>query len=182
MISQIILRAFNILKFERNTYEEISKDRSSIYGSGIVIFLAGFVNVYLFKIFVLPTLPNQVPLTAIFFIWIFFNWYVFSNVMLKIVKLFGGSKHLENKKIAYSLIGFSNTAEIFKILIIFFPNFVVIISWSVLMLVIASQVVGIKQIYNLDKITSAVGVIILSYIAQLFIIAFLTIILIKLAY
>ena len=71
MISQIILRAFNILKFERNTYEEISKDSSSIYGSGIVIFLAGFVNVYLFKIFVLPTLPNQIPLTAIFFIWIF---------------------------------------------------------------------------------------------------------------
>ena len=102
--------------------------------------------------------------------------------MLKIVKLFGGSKNLENKKIAYSLIGFSNTAEILKILIIFFPNFIVIISWSILMLVIASQVVGIKQIYNLDKISSAVGVVIASYIAQLFIIAFLVIILIKLAY
>ena len=182
MISQIIYRAFNILKLEKNTYEEISNDSSSIYGSGVIIFLAGFVNVYLFKLFVLPTLPNQVPLTAIFFIWVFFNWYVFSNVMLKIVKLFGGSKQLENKKIAYSLIGFSNTAEIFKILIIFFPNFVVIISWSILMLVIASQVVGIKQIYNLDKITSAVGVVILSYIAQLFIVAFLVVILIKLAY
>ena len=182
MISQIIYRALNILKLEKNTYDEISKDSSSIYGSGVIIFLAGFVNVYLFKLFILPTLPNQVPLMAIFFIWIFFNWYVFSNVMLKIVKLFGGSKNLENKKIAYSLIGFSNTAEILKILTIFFPNFIVIISWSILMLVIASQVVGIKQIYNLDKISSAVGVVIASYIAQLFIIAFLVIILIKLAY
>ena len=102
--------------------------------------------------------------------------------MLKIVKLFGGSKNLESKKIAYSLIGFSNTAEILKILIIFFPNFIVIISWSILMLVIASQVVGIKQIYNLDKVTSAVGVVIASYVAQFFIISFLVVILIKLAY
>ena len=86
------------------------------------------------------------------------------------------------KKIAYSLIGFSNTAEILKILIIIFPNFIVIISWSILMLVIASQVVGIKQIYNLDKISTAVGIVIASYIAQLFIIAFLIIILITLAY
>ena len=102
--------------------------------------------------------------------------------MLKIVKLFGGSRNLENKKIAYSLIGFSNTAEILKILIILFPNFIVIISWSILMLVIASQVVGIKQIYNLDKITSAVGVVIAAYVAQFFIIGFLVVILIKLAY
>ena len=65
---------------------------------------------------------------------------------------------------------------------IFFPNFIVIISWSILMLVIASQVVGIKQIYNLDKITSAVGVVIASYVAQFFIIGFLVVILIKLAY
>jgi len=127
-------------------------------------------------------LPNDIPLTAILFIWIFFNWYVFSNIMLKIVRLFGGSRNLENKKIAYSLIGFSNTAEILKILIILFPNFIVIISWSILMLVIASQVVGIKQIYNLDKITSAVGVVIASYVAQFFIIGFLVVILIKLAY
>ena len=102
--------------------------------------------------------------------------------MLMIAKLFGGSQNLENKKIAYSLIGFSNTAEIFKILIIFFPNFIVLISWSVLMLVIASQVVGIKQIYNLNSILSAVGVVIVSYIAQFFIIGFLVVVLIKLAY
>ena len=182
MISQTIYRAFNILKLEKNTYEEISKDRSSIFGSGLIMTLAGFVNVYLFKLFILPTLPNEVPLTAVFLIWIFFNWYIFSNVMLRIVKLFGGSKNLKNKKIAYSLIGFSNTAEILKILIILFPNFIVIISWSILMLVIASQVVGIKQIYNLEKIGSAVGVVILSYVAQFFIIGFLVILLIKLAY
>ena len=182
MIFQTIYRALNILKLEKNTYEEISKDSSSIFGAGIIIFIAAFVNVYLFKLFILPTLPNDIPLTAILFIWIFFNWYVFSNIMLKIVKLFGGSRNLENKKIAYSLIGFSNTAEILKILIIFFPNFIVLISWSILMLVIASQVVGIKQIYNLNKIGSAVGVVIVSYIAQFFIIGFLVVFLIKLAY
>ena len=182
MILQTIHRAINILKLEKNTYEEISKDSSSIFGSGIIMFMAGLVNVYLFKLFILPTLPTEVPLMAIFIVWIFFNWYVFSNVMLKIVKLFGGSKNLEKKKIAFSLIGFSNTAEILKILIIMFPNFIVIISWSILMLVIASQVVGIKQIYNLDKVTSAVGVVIASYVAQFFIISFLVVILIKLAY
>ena len=181
MISKTIYRALNILKLEKNAYEEISKDSSSIYGSGIIIIIAAFVNVYLFKIFILPTLPNEVPLTAIFLIWIFFNWYIFSNVILKIVNLFGGSKNLKNKKIVYSLIGFSNTAEILKILIVFFPNLIVIISWSILMLVIASQVVGIKQIYNFDKIGSAVGVVIASYVAQFFIIGFLIVFLIKLA-
>lgn len=182
MIYQTLRRAFNILKLEKNTYEQISKDNLSIYGSGIIMIIAALVNVYLIKIFILPTLPNKVPLTAVFLIWIFFNWYVFSNVMLKIVQLFGGSKNLKNKKIAYSLIGFSNTAETLKILIIFFPSFIVIISWSILMLVIASQVVGIKQIYNFDKIGTAVGVVVVSYIAQFFIIGFLVVFLIKLAY
>ena len=39
-----------------------------------------------------------------------------------------------------------------------------------------------QQIYNLEKIGSAVGVVILSYVAQFFIIGFLVILLIKLAY
>ena len=182
MIIQTISLAVNILKLEKNAYKEISKDTSSIYGSGIVIIVAGLVNTYLYKIFILPTLPSKVPLSAIFFVWIFFNWYVFSNVMLVFAKAFGGLNNLKNKKIAYSLVGFSNTAEIFKILLVFFPSFIVIISWTILMLVIASQVVGIKQIYNFNKITSAVGVVIASYLAQLFIVAFLVIFLIKLAY
>ena len=182
MLLQTLNRALNILKLERNTYEEISKDKSSVFGSGVVILLAGLVNVYLFKAFILPTLPNDVPLIPIFLIWIFFNWYVFSNVILIIVKAIGGTQNLKNKRIVFSLVGFSNTAEIFKILIIFFPNFIVIISWSILMLVIASQVVGVKQIYKLDKISTAVGVIIASYIAQFFIIGLLVFILIKLAY
>ena len=182
MLFQTLNRAFNILKLEKNTYKEISKDNSSIFGSAIVILVAGIVNVYLFKLFILPTLPNDVPLIPIFLIWIFFNWYVFSNVILIIVKAIGGTQNLKNKRIAFSLVGFSNTAEIFKILIIFFPSLIVIISWSILMLVIASQVVGVKQIYNLDKISTAVGVIITSYIAQFFIIGFFVLILIKLAY
>jgi hypothetical protein len=182
MLLQTLNRALNILKLEKNTYEEISKDRSSVFGSGVVILLAGLVNVYLFKAFILPTLPNDAPLIPIFLIWIFFNWYVFSNVILIIVKAIGGTQNLKNKRIVFSLVGFSNTAEIFKILIIFFPNFIVIISWSILMLVIASQVVGVKQIYKLDKISTAVGVVIASYIAQFFIIGLLVFILIKLAY
>ena len=50
MFFQIILRAINILKLEKNAYKEISKDKSAIFGSGIVMFFAGLVNVYLFKI------------------------------------------------------------------------------------------------------------------------------------
>ena len=128
MLLQTLNRALNILKLEKNTYEEISKDRSSVFGSGVVILLAGLVNVYLFKAFILPTLPNDVPLIPIFLIWIFFNWYVFSNVMLVFAKAFGGLNNLKNKKIAYSLVGFSNTAEIFKILLVFFPSFIVILN------------------------------------------------------
>ena len=66
MISKTIHRAFNILKLEKNAYEEISRDSSSVYSSGIIIIIAAFVNVYMFKLFILPTLPNEVPLVAIF--------------------------------------------------------------------------------------------------------------------
>ena len=99
MIIQTISLAVNILKLEKNAYKEISKDTSSIYGSGIVIIVAGLVNTYLYKIFILPTLPSKVPLSAIFFVWIFFNWYVFSNVMLVFAKAFGGLNNLKNKKL-----------------------------------------------------------------------------------
>ena len=98
MLFQTLLRAINILKLEKNTYKEISKDSSSIIGSGIIILTAGLVNVYLFNLFILPKLPEKVPLSLIFLIWVFFNWYVFSNVMLMIVKAFGGSQNLNNKK------------------------------------------------------------------------------------
>ena len=50
MLLQTFYRAINILKLEKNTYKEISKDKSSFLGSAIVILFAGLVNVYLFKL------------------------------------------------------------------------------------------------------------------------------------
>ena len=182
MISKTLIRAFNILKFEKNTYQEIIQDKNSLFGSGSIIFLAALVNVGLFKLYLLPNLPNEVPLHFIFIIWIFFNWLVFSYVILFIIKLSGGNQNLGNKKIALTFIGFSNTAEILKVVIIFLPNFIVLISWGVLMLVIASQVVGVKQIYNLNSTLSAVGIVIGSYIAQFFLIGVIVFTLIKLSF
>ena len=127
MISQTLIRAFNILKFEKNTYQEIIQDKNSLFGSGSIIFLAALVNVGLFKLYLLPNLPNEVPLHFIFIIWIFFNWLVFSYVILFIIKLSGGNQNLGNKKIALTFIGFSNTAEILKVVIIFLPNFIFLI-------------------------------------------------------
>ena len=39
MLFQTFYRAINILKLEKNTYKEISKDKNSIYGSAAIIFL-----------------------------------------------------------------------------------------------------------------------------------------------
>ena len=50
------------------------------------------------------------------------------------------------------------------------------------MLVIASQVVGVKQIFKVKNTSTAVGVVIGSYIAQFFLIGIIVFILIKLAY
>ena len=182
MILQTLTRAINILKFEKNTYTEIMFNKSSIYGSFIIIILAALVNTGIFKIYLLPNLPNKVPLQYIFIIWIFFNWLVFSLIMLSMVKLFDGKQNLNDKKIALSFIGYSNTAEILKFLIILFPNFIVLVSWGVLMLVIASQVLGVKQIYKVHKTSTAIGVVIISYVAQFFLIGFIVFFLIKLAY
>ena len=82
------------------------------------------------------------------------------------------SKIIYNKNVALSLVGFSYTAEVLKILIIFSPNFIRVISWGALMLVLASQVIGVKEIYKIDKIWTSIGIVILSYITQiLFLIA-----------
>ena len=182
MIIRTIVRAFNILKFEKNTYLEISLDKNSVYGSGIIILTAALVNVNIFNIYVLPNLPIKVPLFYVFFMWIFFNWFIFSIVIQFVAKTIGAGKNFENKKIALSFIGFSNTAEILKVIIIFFPNFIVLISWGVLMLVLASQVLGAQQIYNLKSTSIAIGAVILAYITQFLIIGFIVLILIKLAY
>jgi len=186
MLIQTFLRAFSILKFEKNTYREISQDKFSIYQSGAIMILAGLINVLLFKLKVLPHLPpdlsGQVPLHYVFLVWIFFNWYLFALILAFVAGSNSVNQNLKDKKIAFSLVGFSNSAEILKILIIFLPNFIVIISWGALMLVIASQVVGVKQIYNLEKISTAIGCVILSYIIQIFLIALIIFILIKLAY
>ena len=175
-------RAINIIKFGKNTYHEIAQDKNSIYGAGIIIILAALVNVILFKTYLLPNLPNKVPLQYIFIVWIFFNWIIFPFVLLFIVKMTGGKQNLEDKKIVLSFVGFSNTAEILKIIIILLPNFIVLISWGALMLVIATQVLGVKQIYNLQSTALAAAVIIGSYFVQFFIIGIIVVTLIKLAY
>ena len=139
MLFQTIQRSVNIIKFDKNVYNEIIKDNSSLYGSGLIIVFSAIVNVSLFKIYLLPNLPNQVPLQYIFFMWIFFNWIVFSLVLLSIVKVIGGEENLDNKKIALSFIGFSNTAEILKLLIIFLPNFRFKIAESVIRCIIKAS-------------------------------------------
>ena len=50
------------------------------------------------------------------------------------------------------------------------------------MLVLASQVLGAQQIYNLKSTSIAIGAVILAYITQFLIIGFIVLILIKLAY
>tara|TARA_B100001057_G_scaffold495375_1_gene594258 strand:- start:554 stop:1102 length:549 start_codon:yes stop_codon:yes gene_type:complete len=182
MILQTINRAVNILKFEKSTYLEISSDKNSILGSGLIIVLAALVNLGLFQVYILPNLPTKIPPILILLVWIFFNWFIFSMIILKITKIIGGKQNINNKKIALSFIGFSNTAEILKIVIIFLPNFIVLISWAVLMLVIASQVLGVKQIYNLNSTAKAVAVILFSYLAQFLLIGFIVFFLIILAH
>mgnify|MGYP001240878245 CR=1 FL=1 len=182
MLIKTLQRALSIIKFEGNTYLEIENDKDSIYQSGIVIFLAALVNVLLFKIYILPTLPSKVPILLVLILWVFFNWFIFSIILSFIAKQNSSEISHKDKRTALCLVGFSNSAEILKILIIFFPNFIVFFSWGILMLVIASQALGVKQIYKLEKISTAIGCVILSYIILTLLIVISVILLIKLAY
>jgi len=170
VIVKTAIRAISILKFEKNTYKEISLDQSSIYGSGIIIILSSLANTSIFKIFVQPSVPLEIPFHYLFITWILFNWIVLPLIIVFIIKTFNehSLKFTNKNLVAISFIGYSNTAEILKILIILFPNFIVFISWSALMLVLASQALGVKQIYNIKSMASAIGVIIASYFILFF--------------
>ena len=49
------------------------------------------------------------------------------------------------------------------------------------MLVLASQIIGVKQIYKIEKISTSIGIVVLSYIIQIFSIIALFIFAFKLA-
>lgn len=171
MLDLTIKRAFKVLKLEKNSYREISKDPSAFFQSAIIIILAALLNIFLFNKYVNPRLPMEIPLAPLFFLWLFFNWYLFSRILNYLASIFyfrqSGKKVKHKVNVALGLVGFSYTAEILKILIIFSPNFIRVISWSALMLVAASQIIGVKEIYKIEKISTSIGVVILSYIVQI---------------
>tara|TARA_B110000881_G_C18569169_1_gene514579 strand:- start:217 stop:765 length:549 start_codon:yes stop_codon:yes gene_type:complete len=181
MLFKTLSRSLSVLKLDQNIYKEIKNDNSSIYQSIFIITIAGLINVFLFKIHIAPTLTTTVPLHYIFLVWIFFNWYLFSIILNFVANQNNDKTTIKEKKIALTLVGFSNSAEILKILIIFAPNFIILISWGALMLVLASQIIGVKQIYKIEKISTSIGIVVLSYIIQIFSIIALFIFAFKLA-
>ena len=167
MLKFTIIRAFKVFKLEKNAYKEIAKDSSSFFQSVIIIFAAALLNIYLFNKYVNPQLPTQIPLIPVFLTWILFNWYLFSKILNFVSIRFSEIKLKNNPNVALSLVGFSYTAEILKILIILSPNFIRVISWGALMLVLASQVIGVKEIYRIQKIWTSIGIVAISYIIQI---------------
>lgn len=168
MLNLTIIRAFRVLKLEKNSYKEIGKDSSAIFQSAIIIILAALLNVFLFNKFANPLLPKQIPLPPLFFVWLFFNWYLFSKILNFIAIKFSDNVDLKyTASVALSLVGFSYTAEILKILIIFSPNFIRVISWGALMLVLASQVIGVKEIYKISNIWNSIAIVMITYIIQI---------------
>tara|TARA_Y100000389_G_scaffold198437_1_gene234944 strand:+ start:1118 stop:1666 length:549 start_codon:yes stop_codon:yes gene_type:complete len=181
MISKIISRALSILKLEKNTYKEITQDKSSFIYSSTIIFLAALINVYLFGKYVNPMLPIKIPLMSIFLVWLLFNWCLFSFILNIVANLFTKKKNKKNFITSINLVGFSYTPELLKILIILLPNFIKVISWGALMLVLASQVIGVKETYKIEKLFISIGTVFLSYISQIFIIVSFVVIFTKLS-
>lgn len=167
MIKLTIIRASKVFKLEKDAYKEIAKDSSSFFQSAIIILAAAILNIFLFNKYVNPQLPTQIPLIPVFLTWVFFNWYLFSQILNFVSNKFSEIKLKNKTNIALSLVGFSYTAEILKIFIILSPNFVRVISWGALMLVLASQVIGVKEIYRIPKIWTSIGIVAISYIIQI---------------
>ena len=169
MLQLTIKKAIKVFKLEKNVYAEIANDDSSFIQSFLVIFLASLINVIVFDKYINPLLPIQIPLIPVILTWLFFNWFLFSKILNFISTKISSKKIKHKPNIALSLVGFSYTAEILKILIIVSPNFIRVISWGTLMLVLASQVIGVKEIYRIQNIWTSIGIIAISYLIQIFI-------------
>ena len=100
MLFKTLNRSLSILKLEQNIYKELKDDNSSIYQSALIIITAGLINVFLFKVYISPTLPTTVPLYYVFVIWLFFNWYLFSIILNFVANQNSSKITIKEKKIA----------------------------------------------------------------------------------
>ena len=169
-----INRVFGIIKIDNNIFKEIDKDGSAILQAFLVALLTAIVNALIAKKYYFSTANFDIPIVILIVFWIFLNWYVLSYLINIIgLNIFSNGKSKSKSKNLLRLIGYSYSPELIKFLIIFYPQFIQVISLGTFIWVVACQVLAVKLTFNLKGLWKSLAIIVLSYILQILLVAFL---------
>ena len=153
-----------IVKIDNQIFKEIEKDNSSTIQGVIIALLAGCINSLAAKNFF-----ADVPISILIFLWVLINLYFLSFIMNFLgQQTFPEGKPKNKYKNLLRLIGYSYTPELAKILLVFYPDLIRVISLGTFIWVIACQGLAIKIIFNFKSFWKSLGIVILSYLIQIF--------------
>ena len=168
----LLKKILRIVKIDSNVFAEIEKEKSSLFQGFIIVLLTAFSNALIARQYLLSGhSAYEVPVLILIFMWVFLNWYVLSHIInFLCCKIFSDGKKLNKKKSVLKLIGFSYSPELAKFVILFFPNFLQVISLGTFIWVITCQALATKIIFNYKSFLKSLGIVILSYILQILIV------------
>ena len=106
--------------------------------------------------------------------WLFLNWFVLSHIInFAGYKIFPEGKKASKHQNVLRLIGYSYAPELMKFLLLIYPKLLQVISLGTFIWVIACQVLSIKAVFNFRSIWKCLGIVIFSYVVQIFLVVLL---------
>jgi len=160
-------RVLGIIKIDNQVFKEIEKDNSSTIQGALIALLAACINGLMVRSFF-----TDVPILIMISFWVLLNLYFLSFIMNVLgYQAFPEGKSKSKYKNLLRLIGYSYTPELAKFLLFFYPNLLQVISLGTFIWVIACQGLAIKMIFNFKSFWKSLGIVILSYVIQIFTVA-----------
>ena len=88
-------------------------------------------------------------------------------------RIFPEGKKASKHQNVLRLIGYSYAPELMKFLLLIYPKLLQVISFGTFIWVIACQVLSIKAVFNFRSIWKCLGIVIFSYVVQIFLVVLL---------
>ena len=168
----LLRRVFGIIKIDNSVFREIDKDKSAIPQGLIVAFLTAIANALIAKKYFFSAGGLDVALLILVFMWLFLNWYVLCIIINFLgFKVFSEGKETNKFKNLLRLIGYSYSPELIKFLLLLSPQLIQAVSFGTFIWVIACQVLATKMTFNFKSFWKTLGIVILSYIIQIILVA-----------
>jgi hypothetical protein len=162
MFNLFFNRIFRAIKIDIDLYEEVEKDKSATIQAGAVVILSslaagiGALQLGMSNFLLAPAMS-------------LLSWYVWAYVIYFVgVKLFGGPKTKSNHGELLRTIGFSSAPGLIRIFGVT-PELMTVTFIGSAFWMLACMVVAVKETLNYKSLWKTLGVVIISWFVQAFI-------------